>query len=95
MTGQANILEVLLIETDLRIITVDIIQPYLVMVDNIARLLVTQLTDTAVYCLAFIYVRLPRTLPWCTLIELFLIQTRHILSCDPATHRSGLCYAGI
>jgi len=76
MAGQTNILEVILVQCDLRIITVGIIQPYLVMVDYIPRLVMAQLTDAAIDCLALIYVRLSRSLPWCAFIELLLIHRR-------------------
>jgi hypothetical protein len=95
MADVTNVLEIVLIQCDLWIITVDIIQPYLVVVNYIARLLVAYLTDTAIDCHALIYVRLPGSEPWPALIELFLIQTHHILPCDPSAHSSGVCYTGI
>ena len=76
MAGLANILEVILVETDLWIVAVYIIQPYLVVVDDVARFLVAQLTHTTIDGQALIDVSLPGAEPWSALVELLLIHRR-------------------
>lgn len=83
MTSLAYILEVILVQADGWVVTVHIIQPYLPVVNDQTRLFVTQLTDPAVDSLPFIYVCLPGSTPGLTLVELFLVQTSHVLACDP------------
>jgi hypothetical protein len=74
MTVKTYILKVILIQTDLRIVAVDIIQPHTEVMDDVPRFLVTQFTDTAVDRHALIDVRLPCSEPGPALIELFLGQ---------------------
>jgi hypothetical protein len=83
VTCLAYILEVLLVQADGRVVTVHIIQPYLVVMDDQARLLVTQLTDPAVDGQPLVDVCLPGSAPGLTLVELFLVQTAHVLAGDP------------
>jgi hypothetical protein len=76
VAGLANILEVILVETDLWVVAVYIIQPYLVVVDNKARLFVAQLTHTTIDSQSLIDVSLPSSQPWPAFIELLLIHRR-------------------
>jgi hypothetical protein len=61
MADQTNVLEVLLVQCDLRVVAVGIIQPDLPVVDYVARLLMAQLTDPAVDSCPLIYIGLPGT----------------------------------
>ena len=76
MAVEANILEVVLVETDLRVVAVDVVQPYLVVVDNVSRFIMAQLTDTTVDSYALIDVSLPGAEPWSAFIELLLVHRR-------------------
>ena len=73
MTSLALVKEVLRIETDVWIVAVDIIQPYLV-VDYQPRLHATDLADAAVHSHPLLNERIPHTLPCFSLIKLFLSQ---------------------
>lgn len=96
VTIKAYILQVVLIETDLRIITVDIIQPHTEVMDDVPRFLVTQFTDTTIDSHTLIYVCLPSSEPGSTLIELLLIHRRSTsLSVIPPPTTSGVFYTGI
>jgi hypothetical protein len=96
VTSLADILEVVLVQCDVRVVAVEVIQPYLVVVDDQTRLLVAQLTDAAIYCNTFIYIALPGSQPWPALIELFLGQ--HCLAlrvwCFPCTPGQSPEYTG-
>ena len=82
MASQTNILEVVLVQADVWVVTVHIIQPDLPVVDDQARLFPAYLTDTAIDGHALVYVCLPCPLPGRALIELLLV---HIL--DPSRNK--------
>ena len=77
MAGLALIQKIVLIQTDLWIVTVDIIQPNFVM-DNQARLFSAYLAQTAVYCHPLVNVYLPSPAPRRGFIELFLCHHARI-----------------
>ena len=76
------------------VVAVHIIQPD-GMVYDLPWFLTTDLAHTTIDGQPIINECLAHTSPRLALVELLLIQTHHILSCDPATHASGLCYTGI
>ena len=73
MARLALIHEVVRVQTDVWVVAVDVIQPDL-MVHDLARLLLTDLTDPAVYGQPFVYVCLPGQPPGLGFIELFLVN---------------------
>lgn len=73
MTSLALIEEELRVEADAWVVTVHIIEPYLVM-DYQPRLLATDLAQPAVHCHPALDESIPCSLPCLGLIELFLSQ---------------------
>ena len=73
VTGLALVHEVLRVEADVRIVAVLVVQPYLMM-DYLARLLMTYLAQPAINGQPVVDVCTPCPLPCSCLIELFLGQ---------------------
>lgn len=64
--------EVIGIQTDLWVIAIDIIQPYLPVVDDLAQLHVALFTDAAINGFPVSDIRSPGSAPWSAVVELFL-----------------------
>jgi hypothetical protein len=73
VTSLALIQKVLRVKTDVRVVTVDIVQPYLV-VHYQPRLHATDLTDATVNSHPLLNESISRSLPCLGFIELFLSQ---------------------
>ena len=72
-----------MVQTDVRIIAVNIVQPYLV-VDDLPWLLSADLTDATIHRESVIYKGLTRTAPGSGLVELLLRKhAHHVLSVIP------------
>jgi hypothetical protein len=73
VTGLALIKESLRVQADVRVVAVDVVQPYGMMYDP-PRLVATHLTEPAVHSQPLCYESLPRTFPCAAFIELLLCQ---------------------
>ena len=93
MTGLTFILEVRRVQADLWIVAVLIVQPDL-MVNDQARLIMTDLTQSAIYSQPTIYISLPSQAPGPGLVELFLVHVHPPLKHGPASGAglTALCY---
>jgi hypothetical protein len=90
VTGLTFIHKVVKVQADLWVVAVLIIQPYL-MVYYLTRLIMTDLTQPAIYSQPIVYISLPSQAPGFGLVELFLVHsTTSCIKRRPGYNGAGL-----